>query len=711
MIDENVFESEVEQSRNINSFEPGQVANLASNNILGKQNSEESAGEKNEHKEEEADTANKSTSFTAKKFLQYFLEILEKHHQKSSCGNSEQSASKKELEEQKEDNSFILTETPELLQTKLERTKNEHGLKELEYKSLFEKREVIVKEIDIVIGALEKASLKKRKTQFDQEIELVTQELEKLEIALDELNKKIEKIAFIKLKRPKYKLEDNEVSKEIENISVESLFEENNLIKNTVLYVATFFHNLSPQDFEQVVSFLLEEQTTTITTKSQITTEQGDVRLIEAPKEKQLTEIWKESQQDKILHNCFLSPIYLEDFSQIVDFYSAQLREKLIKFFKEERTLYLSQQFKQARLLLFSPSVKISINAIYLSVDMAISSPYNYGGDWLFEIITNFTSRANKNISFESNTGQYLNKLMEEIVADKRRNFVFARISSLIEEMLDYSQLHSVVKNFFEDLISVKRYDAVLGIVRRLRPVPQFDEFYWIKQLLDRGDEEARADAYKLLCSQLKQSNSRIYNLLEKIQNWLPESDFPSERYSQSNKFALQLLVDYSMETMSELDPKHYGCWQSKYPLFAPLYHSSPENKIDILVNWLFYPDPEGELALKHIVVDKHIKPIQTLGSLIAGWFMILWGLEKKEPEQEVSVVADTLIQKVILKTNIFQQKELVEFWNSLTDYLLDEAEAYEESKDNKLKKQIFRQRNIVKQLKRQFKASQKKHR
>lgn len=708
MTDKKIPDSTPKESQNQNKPESGkeEKLNTDAENTAGKPDAQKSSGDNGQNTADESDAAKKSSGFNAQKFSQDFLKKI---HHKSGGENSDESDSKKE-DEENEDNSYDLNDDPYFLQIKLERSENEYTQKTNEYNNLTKKIEGCVKRLATVIDFEEKDNIKERKDELERTRGFLKEELKKLEKEIPDLKQRLKKAEFRNSKRPKDNSENTNFTKETENISIESLFEETNSIKGIVLYVATFFPNLSPPDFEQVVSFLLAEQTTNVTVKSQITTEQGEVRLIEKSENKPLAEIWKESQHDILFQSCLLRSVEREDSSQIIDFNAPDLREKLKKFLKEERTVYLSQKFKQARLLIFEPSVKlIAINAMYLSVDMAISSPSTYGEDWLFEIIVRFTERTNKNIDIESESGQQLNRLLSEIAPEKRRNVVFARISSLIEEMLAYSQLKPVVKQFLENLMLVKRYDAVLEIVKHLHSVVEFDELYWVKQLLDRGDEEARSDAYRFLCRHLEQNNSRIYELLETIKTWLPKSDCPPRKYSQSNKYALQLIFEYCIETMSEMDLKHYGCCPSKYPLFVPLNTASIETNTKTLIGWIFHPDDEGELAIKHLDEDiDNTEITEMIGFLIVGWFMILWGLEKKEPEPEVSQIADGLIRQIILHTNRSQQKELIEFWRRFIDYLLEESESDTANEDNKLRKQALRQRHVVKQLKKQFTAARK---
>lgn len=337
---------------------------------------------------------------------------------------------------------------------------------------------------------------------------------------------------------------------------------------------------------------------------------------------------------------------------------------------------------------------------------MAIYQPDIYQQNWLSGIILELTEEANWDVESSLEPEQKLHSILVELESNKRREIVFARISFLIYEMLKYPQLKGVTEKFIEQLISAQRHDAVLAIIKHLYSVPEFNGLYWVRQLLDRGHGEIRSDAYKFLYNRLKQSGYQIYKLLELIQAWLPSSNRSSKSYSRSNEYALQLLVEYCLETTSKLDQKYYGYWPSKYQLFAPLQGSDADRKLEILVSWLFHRDDEGKLALKHIV-DKGINPIQLVAGLIADWFTILWGLEKKEPAQEASELVNKLLRQIILTTSRTQQRELIQSWTELTEYLLCVAESQEKRGDYQLSKKLWLKRNLVIKLKKQFKSLQ----
>lgn len=483
------------------------------------------------------------------------------------------------------------------------------------------------------------------------------------------------------------------------------IFKDDEPIENTVIFTATFFPDLSPYDFERIVAFLLEERSITVTIQSQIITEQGESKIIKNIEKEQLLAIWRSSlaQRDNFLKKCYLKAVRLEDSSQIIDFSLPYLRNEFKIYFEEQKSLYLLEQFNRTRLLLFDSSLKVGRNAIDLTVNMATSYPKIYGEDWLFDIVLASTNAANSDIGINFDLVLQLQRLS----TNTRREFIFTRISALLYQMLEYSQLVDVVKSFLDRLMLVRQYDVVLAIIKNLRSAPQFNGLYWVKQLLDRGNGEIRSEAYKFLYNWLKQSGYRIYDLLEALKGWLPGRERLPNSYSPSNRYALQMFIEYCLQTTSNLDCKYYGYYPSKYLLFSALQDSSIDSKLETLASWLFHLDSEGKLALRHIV-DKGVNATQLVSFLIAQWFIILWGLEKKEPNQEVTAVFNDFIHQIILTIDRSLQKQLVQHWSDYTEHLLTEAEGYEKSGDNQSRKQAFRKRNLVKELSRQFKVLQK---
>ncbi len=647
------------------------------------------------------------------------------------------------------DNSDILIGNPERLKKQLERVNNDIGEKEEEEKDLTEKIKVISNQIRKLLEDLQKYQLETNREEFKQKREVIRQELDKLQDLKFSLEKRLKKAERIKQSQPRNKEEFERQSQEAKNISTQSLFKHNEPIENTVLYVATFFPQLSPQDFERVVSYLLEGRTIPVTTKSRVTTEQGETREIENYEDKPVVEIWQESldNPEKYLGKCYLKSNTQEDASQVIDFYLPLNEEdRLKKYFQEEQPLFLSRQFERAKLLLFDNSKKVAAHAMYLSTEMALASPTAYGEDWLFSIIEELTLSETQEINLEQITTpiQHLSR----IGFNKRQAFIFSRISSLITEMLNYEQLENVVKRLLDNLIGGSRYEAAWEIIKRLQSAPKFSQFYWIKQLLDRGEGKIPEQAYSFLFNQLKSNSYQIYLLLDIIKEWLPKRDIDLEtssrsdkkafltKCSDSNKLALWILFEYCIKTTSDFNLKDYGCWTSKYPLFAALEKEDDDSinsKLEILASWLFHPGlqlicNEDSIVGKIDNIENDENPEKYdkkneieftlyISGLIVDWFSILTppdklltlqGLNKRESNPKAAAVFDSLIEQIAKNTDKLQKNELKLSLDLLHFFYYKESEKYTYQGKTKPRRICNINKNTVRKIKKKFRAAVK---
>ncbi|NET85370.1 MAG: hypothetical protein F6J94_26745 [Moorea sp. SIO1F2] len=89
---------------------------------------------------------------------------------------------------------------------------------------------------------------------------------------------------------------------------------------------------------------------------------------------------------------------------------------------------------------------------------------------------------------------------------------------------------------------------------------------------------------------------------------------------------------------------------------------------------------------------------------------LILAGLDKKEHSPEASEVFDKLMEKIIVSTDIYQQKELLESLILLAEYYFEESQKAEKQGNIKLRKEATINRNIVRKVKKKFNTLQKKH-
>jgi hypothetical protein len=614
------------------------------------------------------------------------------------------------------------------LQTQLLKDWRERYKKEIEnfqetYDHLTEKIECVSAEKREAHGLSEELRLQKKLDRFKQERDEEKLKLEQLEKDLDELDRELSERESEEKRygRTRNEASESGSSEESEDVTAQSLFADEDPIQNTVLYVASFFPGLNPQDFKRVVSLLLEGRTKTIQVKESITTEEGKTQIKETHKEKLLTEIWQESfdRPDKYLRNCNLT-ISRQNGNQRIDFTSHELRKDFLTYFEKEQSLYLEEQLRRTQKLdlLLANSDELAEKAIDIAVKAAIEYPNSYAEDWLIELLVKIAKEDERKVT----------TLLE-------------RLSQLIYRLQiqpDYSKSEDIAQKFLEHLIDIEYRSLAFAIFRYLidwnirsgelgiRSAKQL--LTWLKKLLDQEDledkdEKLQADVYSLLEELLWQSGFYlyIYDFLGILKEWLPDRNISPEKYTPSNIVALLLLFTYCEETIEKLNLKWYGEWPSFYPLFAPLKKNQDSEisegfneELCTLFSWLFYSDLKGTIAID--AIDRvfnysnpsQINALDKIGFFIAEWLVILFGFDEGEADKEVLDLVNNLIRHIILNTSRSQQNQLKDFWTSLTGEYLDKATEYNESGDRKLKEQFSTRRKILKKFQKQFKASQK---
>lgn len=618
-----------------------------------------------------------------------------------------------------EENEFDYIST-DWLDTRLEIINKEIKTKIKEDNDWTEKIDEIVDELRCTTFGPNQRALKRERQQYEKEREICREVRQNLEKQLQKIQKELEE---------RKKNERNEdVNRTEPKISANSLFKGDDNIVHTILYVATFFPDLSPKEFKEVVSNFLKRLTIE-KIKQQKIIEDDKTRIIETSEEQSLVTIWEKSfsQPDQYLEKCFIVVRRQEKSSLVIDFSLPYLRSELKTYFEEKQFVYVAERLKQVPLLLFEDSENVADRAIDLLAKAAVDYPSVYEAEWLLKI-----TEAIENIN------------------DER---LFKRLSKLICQMqiwLDTSQSKQIIDKFFDRLLAAERryaFGIVLHLIfRHLCSTWLFNRIDlskqlvdWLKQVLDERQQENesdrkqqnKVDVYEILQILLWQEKSSIYiyDLLEILKDWLPKKEISSEEYSSSNEVALFLLENYCQETVSDLNYNDYGQWPSTYPLFTSFSEDSDSTcrlKLSILASWLFYSDTDANsgknrdrnLALRYVL---DIEPIDWIGIFIAEWYTILCGQRndsKKIPvlsasskdtfKLTASEVADHLLQQVILASEPSEQRRLNEYWTILANAYLDEAEKCANSGEEQLKKDFVFRRKLVKDLRKRFQALQK---
>jgi hypothetical protein len=478
-------------------------------------------------------------------------------------------------------------------------------------------------------------------------------------------------------------------------------------LQSTLLYVATYFPNLAPHEFDLVVSSLLKGKTTTIKVKSQVKTSTGEIETIETEAQKPLIDFWNEDS-DRYLRRCQLEAMPGPNSTTIIDFTDGAVRHALRSQFEKRHSLYVMRQFQAVHQhqLLFNSTPAITKNVITLTVDMSMAHPDSYGEHWLFGLLQ-FTHAED------------LAAAAARARASVPAYSIQRRVTELLRQMLVKPQLSEMVNSLLKNLMSIGDRHSVLYIVRGLQFAPRFDEFPWIKRLLDEGDDIERLLTYYHLYSYIRKIG--IYPLLAKLDLWIPSQD-QTDHYSLSTMYALRLLVEYCSETII-VDPSR-DVTPRLNPLLSFPDESSARENLARLIKWMFHPAMEAvfdEMETSFSSAEFDTAAIPFVCEIVANWMFFLkerktrtttTGAQALPPTQDSGVpaaaVAAILFQEIARITVPAQRDEMLGYWEDLRDvtaFLLTAMPA-ELLDQRKQQAHIRWQLGLVKELLKEFRSA-----
>ena len=344
---------------------------------------------------------------------------------------------------------------------------------------------------------------------------------------------------------------------------------------------------------------------------------------------------------------------------------------------------------------MFDKSVAISDNVIILAVKLATEYPNEYGKNYLMSLVLDISARfhiAEKEMNEEYDIMKIvLNRIMNEV--DKA--LILGKISKLIKEMLAEVKLKKIVNGFIEYLIIAELYDVFIYIIKNLRYVKGFDSYYWIKQAVNRGDVDVRDKMYSLLCSYANISKYNIYDFLGEIYKWLPDTKIEPYSYSQSNKMALYFSMDYSINSIVDLEITSFGIWPSEYPLFNVLYNQESFENMSLFISWLFHP------GMKNIYNEEDISGLYA--SIILEWGLVLLGTNKQNVYSESLNLFTKIIDNIIKRINDTQYKSIIKEFNNIDNYLLEKLNDLAGLPNDIIRKNYIIRRNACVRIRREM--------
>jgi hypothetical protein len=476
-------------------------------------------------------------------------------------------------------------------------------------------------------------------------------------------------------------------------------------IRDTVVYVATFFPDLNPREFKRVVELLLADRTKTIVRKTQKQKDDGTVVEIETESQRSLLDIWRE-EMDQTNRQCSLITPPAPDGTRTVDFTDQTLREKLRTHLEDEYAFFVSTQFTELFNvgLLFDPSPRIGENMVALTTAMLSVDP-DYYIQRLADIVE--AVELGHARSDDEPAAAFLAALIG-IKESQTSQAVYQRITALIRALAEKKQSSEVANDLLELLIRRKAFVSVLKIVRRLRFVSGFDDAYWLKQLIERGNPVTAEATLVYLYGYFKTSGTRIYELLGSLESWIPRTDANQKRISKAASEVLSLFVLYCFQTSAEIDPHTYGVSPSRHPLFALREPQLADENLRLLMRWLFHPWTKNIFSDEEQDGSYH----ELIAALMFQWSLILTeqsgrisppAAGEKRANISAREIQVMLMKEVVAAADSNERESIIANWKAASKELLTQiqnaAYATEQRED------LIHRRNLLEDLIRQFRT------
>jgi hypothetical protein len=585
----------------------------------------------------------------------------------------------------------------------IELLKIRYQLIEKEIKNLFNQVSELVDEIAEISGELAFVSYSDQRRKIQKELRRCKLDRSNYEEKCEELQKELTALKK-ELDRRAIEASESNISMQVQ---AKELYRQgksvDDVITNVILYTGTFFAELPPNDFKEVVFEFLRGKVIKIQSPRLPKTKPENEEAAPTFNHIDLAQYWRDSlsQGNHFLEACYLKA-KRENGMIKIDFSMPNLRENLSQYLQEEQPLFFDEQLERVETLLFHSSKRIADQATRLLAEAAIYQ----GVNWLLEI----AGKASDDIYF------------------------FDRIANLIYEIqlrLKPTQSEVILIPFFKALLAVSpenAFDTIWRLLyRHLRSQSPFNILNaatqllnWLREIIDNGDESEQVQAMNSLWRlfELNETSIYLYDLLELLYTWLPKSELAVPEYQESHKVALAIFFKYCQETTLGFAVDNYGKWPSEYAMFKSLAGDTAQNgKLNMLVSWLFYRSYQKDrqcFALEAIVLDEDPSEEETfeLGLEIAfitlEWFVILCGLNtEKEAKPEAYKLAKVLIRQIFSVTDRSEQRQLVEWWTEWIERFLDMAEEYDQEGNASLRKQFVARRVRAKELKQIFKQLQ----
>jgi hypothetical protein len=442
-----------------------------------------------------------------------------------------------------------------------------------------------------------------------------------------------------------------------DDTDIANLFDRKDVVVATVLYCATYFEDLSHQDFTYVVDLFLGDTTEEVVSRVNQSSPNGN-QIVNIVEQVPALRRWRR-ETDTVLTCCKIVPLKNGSNKRVMDFSVAGLRSRLREYISSSYPSFYESNFALLRQkgLLFSTRKGIAEGARELIAEIASQYHPNDVANWLYEVVEEFDESIDDDRLSERSP---LFRMLPNPSLKAARRHVCYGLNKLLNR-LDKDELREAARIFWQRLLR-DRHQWLLELLRRMGDFAPPETLKWLKQLFDQGTEEIRRQARAYLLGYLLHRDLAIYTTLKELVQW-PKS-------TTGGRIARQILLAYFSETNRQIAQQDYGRWPALHPLFSFQERREAEESTELLTGWLcnaaFDVDADNGLLV--------------IADIFAGWCFILSPTSQPQLAGSVDGALNNNSVRELLLTGLARhlsrekRRELAVVWDRLENDMLNAA-------------------------------------
>ncbi|HEX8068911.1 MAG TPA: hypothetical protein VF546_03100 [Pyrinomonadaceae bacterium] len=450
-----------------------------------------------------------------------------------------------------------------------------------------------------------------------------------------------------------------------DDLSVQQLFNRQDPLADIVLYCATYYPDLSPQDFSYLVELFLGDATEEAVRGPGRPQSQTADEAASPVESVPLVRRWQR-EADGLLRRCRLASLTNENNQRVVDFQVDGLRSRLSRYIRGEHYFFYEANFVLMRRqgLLFSPRKRIAEGARQLLVETGRQYPPAEVANWLYEIVAEFEQAAAAADGLRERSPLFY--LPPDGRVKAARHYVCHGLSLVLSRLNKEPELQEAAQLFWQRLLQTQ-HQWFLDLLRQVGNAAPPESLGWLRRLLDQGSEEIRGQVFGYLVGHLLRRGALVYAPLKELMQW------PTT--TQAGRVAQSLWIVYCLETNRQLPQRDYGRWPSAHPLFGFQSHAEAVERIDLLTGWLIAATSEVHGA----------GALFAIADIVAGWYFILSPAVQPEAagvapagygaaELDAQLVCRLLLASLARQLSRPHRHDLLAIWEGFKSALLDDV-------------------------------------